>query len=38
MYVSAQNGVFALDPLTGTQLWKFETDGGDAARPGVLAG
>src|SRR5687768_3215515 len=24
MYLSAQNGVFALDPLTGTQQWKFE--------------
>ena len=38
MYVSAQNGVFALDPLTGAQLWKFETDGAHAARRGVLAG
>ena len=27
MYVSAQNGVFALDPLTGTQKWKFEAAG-----------
>ena len=28
MYVTAQNGVFALDAVTGTQLWKFESDGG----------
>lgn len=28
MYVTAQNGVFALDASAGTQLWKFETDGG----------
>jgi glucose dehydrogenase len=28
MYVTAQNGVFALDATTGTQLWKFESDGG----------
>ena len=28
MYVTAQNGVFALDASTGTQLWKFESDGG----------
>jgi len=27
MYVSAQNGVFALDPVTGTQKWKFEAAG-----------
>ena len=27
MYVSAQNGVFALDPATGAQRWKFETLG-----------
>jgi glucose dehydrogenase len=33
MYVSAQNGVFALDPVTGTQQWKFETDG--ATRRGL---
>ena len=25
MYLSAQNGVFALDPVSGKQLWKFET-------------
>ena len=46
MYVSAQNGVFALDPLTGTQQWKFETSGatrrglaywaGDARTPGRI--
>lgn len=28
MYVTAQNGVFALDAQTGAQLWKFESDGG----------
>ncbi len=28
MYVTAQNGVFALDASTGTQVWKFESDGG----------
>jgi quinoprotein glucose dehydrogenase len=28
MYVTAQNGVFALDATTGTQVWKFESDGG----------
>lgn len=28
MYVTAQNGVYALDAQTGTQLWKFESDGG----------
>src|SRR5688500_1572717 len=27
MYLSAQNGVFALDPVTGTQQWKFEANG-----------
>lgn len=46
MYLSAQNGVFALDPLTGAQTWKFEADGttrrglaywsGDATTPGRL--
>jgi quinoprotein glucose dehydrogenase len=33
LYVSAQNGVFALDPLTGAQQWKFETSG--ATRRGL---
>jgi glucose dehydrogenase len=33
LYVSAQNGVFALDPLTGTEQWKFETSG--ATRRGL---
>lgn len=28
MYVTAQNGVFALDATTGAQVWKFESDGG----------
>jgi glucose dehydrogenase len=28
MYVTAQNGIYALDPLTGAQQWKFESDGG----------
>ena len=28
MYVTAQNGVFAIDAQSGTQLWKFESDGG----------
>ena len=32
MYVSAQNGVFALDPVTGLQRWKFETSGGSTRR------
>jgi glucose dehydrogenase len=27
LYVSAQNGVFALDPQTGVQRWKFEASG-----------
>ena len=46
MYLSAQNGVFALDPVSGRQLWKFETSGatrrgvsywaGDAKSPGHL--
>jgi glucose dehydrogenase len=33
LYVSAQNGVFALDPITGTQKWKFEAAG--TARRGM---
>lgn len=33
MYLSAQNGVFALDPVTGKQNWKFETSG--STRRGV---
>jgi quinoprotein glucose dehydrogenase len=28
MYITAQNGVYALDAQTGVQLWKFESDGG----------
>jgi quinoprotein glucose dehydrogenase len=46
MYTSAQNGVFALDAVSGQQLWKFETSGstrrgvaywpGDAATPGRI--
>lgn len=28
MYVTAQNGVYALDAQTGVQQWKFESDGG----------
>jgi glucose dehydrogenase len=28
MYLTAQNGVYALDATTGAQLWKFESDGG----------
>jgi quinoprotein glucose dehydrogenase len=28
MYVTAQNGVFAIDAQTGAQVWKFELDGG----------
>jgi glucose dehydrogenase len=28
MYVSAQNGFYALDPVTGAQTWKFESEGG----------
>jgi glucose dehydrogenase len=27
MYLNAQNGVFALDPVTGQPLWKFEANG-----------
>lgn len=48
MYVTAQNGVFALDATTGTQVWKFESDGGtrrgltywpgDAATPARVFG
>src|SRR5919106_3798306 len=33
LYVSAQNGVFALDPVAGTQKWKFEASG--TARRGM---
>ena len=33
LYVSAQNGVFALDPTTGMQKWKFEAAG--TARRGM---
>jgi quinoprotein glucose dehydrogenase len=33
LYVSAQNGVFALDPTTGEQKWKFEASG--TARRGL---
>jgi glucose dehydrogenase len=46
MYLSAQNGVFALDPVSGVQLWKFELTGttrrglahwpGDAETPARL--
>src|SRR5687768_9829332 len=46
MYLSAQNGVFALDPVTGAQKWKFEANGtsrrglahwpGDATSPATL--
>ncbi|MGH9658685.1 MAG: PQQ-binding-like beta-propeller repeat protein, partial [Bryobacteraceae bacterium] len=46
LYVSAQNGVFALDPQSGAQQWKFEADGttrrglaywaGDGKTPGRL--
>ena len=28
MYLTAQNGIYALDPVTGAQQWKFESDGG----------
>jgi quinoprotein glucose dehydrogenase len=28
MYLTAQNGVYALDPVTGAQAWKFEAEGG----------
>lgn len=33
MYLSAQNGVFSLDPVSGKQNWKFETGG--STRRGV---
>src|SRR5688572_28654541 len=33
MYLLAQNGVFALDPVSGKHVWKFETGG--ATRRGV---
>ena len=33
LYTSAQNGVYALDPITGTQKWKFEASG--TARRGL---
>jgi glucose dehydrogenase len=33
LYVSAQNGVYALDPTTGIQKWKFEASG--TARRGM---
>jgi quinoprotein glucose dehydrogenase len=32
MFISAQNGVFALDPVTGVQKWKFEIAGGVTRR------
>jgi quinoprotein glucose dehydrogenase len=32
MFISAQNGVFALDPVTGVQRWKFEIAGGVTRR------
>jgi quinoprotein glucose dehydrogenase len=28
MYLTAQNGVYALDPVTGAPSWKFEAEGG----------
>jgi quinoprotein glucose dehydrogenase len=28
MFITAQNGYYALDPASGAQLWKFESDGG----------
>ena len=46
MYLSAQNGVFALDPVSGAQKWKFEASGtsrrglahwaGDDASPATI--
>src|ERR1043166_3912356 len=27
MYLSARNGYFAVDAVTGTQIWKYETSG-----------
>ena len=33
MYLSAQNGVFALDPVSGVERWKFELNG--ATRRGL---
>ena len=33
MYLTAQNGLYALDPTTGTQKWKFEASG--TARRGM---
>jgi quinoprotein glucose dehydrogenase len=46
LYVSAQNGVYALEPTTGMQKWKFEASGtarrgmtywpGEAGAPPVL--
>jgi quinoprotein glucose dehydrogenase len=38
MYFSAQNGVFALDAATGTQIWKYETTGTARRGPMYWAG
>ena len=38
VYLSAQNGVFALDPVTGSQLWKFEASGTTRRGLGYWAG
>ena len=34
MYFSAPNGVYAIDAVTGQQIWKYETTG--TARRGPL--
>ena len=33
MYFSANNGVYALDAVTGTQIWKFEVDASHVRAP-----
>src|SRR5689334_14944353 len=33
MYFSANNGVFALDAVTGTQIWKYEPDAAQVKAP-----
>ena len=38
MYLSAQNGVFALDPTTGIERWKFEATGTTRRGLGYWAG
>jgi glucose dehydrogenase len=38
MYLSGQNGVFAIDPHTGGQIWKFEANGTTRRGPSYWPG